>query len=227
MTATLAVKEAPVVVAPEAPRVRTGIAVLVSSFPRIDETSILREINELERQGQPVVLGRCAAIRAGGHEERNSGCNAAHCRLFSPRWRGERPDVLARPTTAISGSDALIAGAWLAQTAVAPLASSEGGISGERLSRIGIGKSMALRSHATPSHTSSTRSATSRTLHVYGPDSSFTVPAARKDPSAKFIRAVSFTHGVYCAASLRARGKTRWAHGSQSRGVRGSGIARD
>lgn len=38
------------------PRVRTAIAVLVSRFPRIDETYILREINELERQGQPVVL---------------------------------------------------------------------------------------------------------------------------------------------------------------------------
>jgi colanic acid/amylovoran biosynthesis glycosyltransferase len=39
-----------------APRVRTAIAVFVSRFPRLDETSILREMNELERQGQPVVL---------------------------------------------------------------------------------------------------------------------------------------------------------------------------
>jgi colanic acid/amylovoran biosynthesis glycosyltransferase len=38
------------------PRVRTAIAVFVSRFPRLDETSILREMNELERQGQPVVL---------------------------------------------------------------------------------------------------------------------------------------------------------------------------
>lgn len=38
------------------PRVRNAIAVLVTSFPRIDETFILREINELERHGQPVVL---------------------------------------------------------------------------------------------------------------------------------------------------------------------------
>lgn len=36
--------------------VRNAIAVLVARFPRIDETYILREINELERQGQPVVL---------------------------------------------------------------------------------------------------------------------------------------------------------------------------
>ncbi|HYC93503.1 MAG TPA: glycosyltransferase [Thermoanaerobaculia bacterium] len=38
------------------PRVRTAIAVIVTHFPRIDETFILREINELERNGQPVVV---------------------------------------------------------------------------------------------------------------------------------------------------------------------------
>lgn len=38
------------------PRVRTAIAVLMTRFPRIDETFILREINELERHGQPVLL---------------------------------------------------------------------------------------------------------------------------------------------------------------------------
>lgn len=37
-------------------RVRTAVAIVVSRFPRIEETYILREINELERQGQPVVL---------------------------------------------------------------------------------------------------------------------------------------------------------------------------
>jgi glycosyltransferase involved in cell wall biosynthesis/aminoglycoside phosphotransferase (APT) family kinase protein len=36
--------------------VRTAIAVLMTHFPRIDETFILREINELERRGQPVVV---------------------------------------------------------------------------------------------------------------------------------------------------------------------------
>jgi glycosyltransferase involved in cell wall biosynthesis len=39
-----------------AARVCAAIGVVVSRFPRIDETYILREINELERQGQPVVL---------------------------------------------------------------------------------------------------------------------------------------------------------------------------
>lgn len=38
------------------PRVRTAIAVLITHFPRIDETFILREINELERHGQPVLV---------------------------------------------------------------------------------------------------------------------------------------------------------------------------
>lgn len=37
-------------------RVRPAIAVLVSRFPLITETFILREIIELERQGQPIVL---------------------------------------------------------------------------------------------------------------------------------------------------------------------------
>ncbi|MEA2489446.1 MAG: colanic acid/amylovoran biosynthesis glycosyltransferase, partial [Acidobacteriota bacterium] len=41
---------------PAQTKVRAAIGVLVARFPRIDETFILREINELERQGQPVVL---------------------------------------------------------------------------------------------------------------------------------------------------------------------------
>ncbi|HEY0141057.1 MAG TPA: glycosyltransferase [Thermoanaerobaculia bacterium] len=38
------------------PRVRTAIAVIMTRFPAIDETFILREINELERAGQPVLV---------------------------------------------------------------------------------------------------------------------------------------------------------------------------
>ncbi|HEX6159427.1 MAG TPA: glycosyltransferase family 4 protein, partial [Thermoanaerobaculia bacterium] len=38
------------------PRVRAAIAVIMTRFPRIDETFILREINELERAGQPVLV---------------------------------------------------------------------------------------------------------------------------------------------------------------------------
>lgn len=40
----------------EAPRLRPPVAVLLSRFPRVTETFILREVVELERQGQPVVL---------------------------------------------------------------------------------------------------------------------------------------------------------------------------
>jgi colanic acid/amylovoran biosynthesis glycosyltransferase len=40
----------------DSPAVRRPVAVLVSRFPLITETFILREISELERQGQPVVL---------------------------------------------------------------------------------------------------------------------------------------------------------------------------
>lgn len=38
------------------PSIRPAVAVLVSRFPRVTETFILREIDELERQGQPVRL---------------------------------------------------------------------------------------------------------------------------------------------------------------------------
>lgn len=40
----------------DASRVRTAIGVLMTRFPRIDDTFILREIDELERQGQPVLV---------------------------------------------------------------------------------------------------------------------------------------------------------------------------
>jgi glycosyltransferase involved in cell wall biosynthesis len=37
-------------------RVRPAIGILVSRFPRLDQTDLLRELNELERQGQPILL---------------------------------------------------------------------------------------------------------------------------------------------------------------------------
>lgn len=48
-------KETDSQVMPEPP-VRTAIAVIMTYFPRIEETYILREINELEAHGQPVVV---------------------------------------------------------------------------------------------------------------------------------------------------------------------------
>ncbi|HEX2835409.1 MAG TPA: glycosyltransferase [Thermoanaerobaculia bacterium] len=70
MTDVLDVETEPRLKATSEPRIRTAIAVLVSRFPRLDETFILREINELERQGQPVVL--VPMLRGGDkiiHEE--------------------------------------------------------------------------------------------------------------------------------------------------------------
>lgn len=67
------------------PRVRTAVAILVTRFPRLAETFILREINELERQGQPVVL--VPLLREHGpviHEEAKPWVNRAlYMRLLS------------------------------------------------------------------------------------------------------------------------------------------------
>ena len=56
--------EAPSAHVPE-PRIRTAIAVLMTRFPRVDETFILREIIELERNGQPVLV--VPIVRGRGH----------------------------------------------------------------------------------------------------------------------------------------------------------------
>ncbi|MEA2462400.1 MAG: colanic acid/amylovoran biosynthesis glycosyltransferase, partial [Acidobacteriota bacterium] len=49
--------KAPREAAPAAePRVRGAIAILMLRFPHLADTFVLREINELERQGQPVVV---------------------------------------------------------------------------------------------------------------------------------------------------------------------------
>ena len=41
---------------PEAAAIRPPVAVLLSRFPLVTETFILREVVEMERQGQPVRL---------------------------------------------------------------------------------------------------------------------------------------------------------------------------
>jgi glycosyltransferase involved in cell wall biosynthesis/aminoglycoside phosphotransferase (APT) family kinase protein len=55
-TATTSTAQAAQGASQSEPRVRTAVAVLMTRFPRIDETFILREIIELERNGQPVVV---------------------------------------------------------------------------------------------------------------------------------------------------------------------------
>ena len=73
---------APAATAAQGPRVRTAIAVLMTHFPRIDETFILREINELERQGQPVVVVPLVRVAARVvHEEAKPWMRRA---LFTP-----------------------------------------------------------------------------------------------------------------------------------------------
>ncbi|HEX3581271.1 MAG TPA: glycosyltransferase [Thermoanaerobaculia bacterium] len=68
------------------PRVRSAIGVIVTRFPQIDETSILREINELEERGQPVML--IPLLRGRGrvvHEEAKPWVHRArYMPLISP-----------------------------------------------------------------------------------------------------------------------------------------------
>lgn len=69
------------------PRVRSAIAVLMLRFPHLADTFVLREINELERQGQPVVVvpaleGNSTVI----HEEAKPWISRA---LFTPLFSWE------------------------------------------------------------------------------------------------------------------------------------------
>jgi colanic acid/amylovoran biosynthesis glycosyltransferase len=69
------------------PRVRGAIAVLMLRFPHIADTFLLREINELERQGQPVVV--VPALHGDGkivHEEAKPWISRA---LFTPLFSWE------------------------------------------------------------------------------------------------------------------------------------------
>jgi glycosyltransferase involved in cell wall biosynthesis len=69
------------------PRVRSAIAVLMLRFPHLGDTFLLREINELERQGQPVVV--VPALHGDGkivHEEAKPWIRRA---LFTPLFSGE------------------------------------------------------------------------------------------------------------------------------------------
>lgn len=72
--------------APE-PRVRSAIAVLMLRFPHLADTFLLREINELERQGQPVVV--VPALQGDSkiiHEEAKPWMSRA---LYTPLFSSE------------------------------------------------------------------------------------------------------------------------------------------
>ena len=81
MTDVLDATEAPAAEARETapPRVRSAIGVIVTRFPQIDETSILREINELEERSRSISLG---CFRASA----SSMCTPSG-RRTPPRWR--------------------------------------------------------------------------------------------------------------------------------------------
>lgn len=88
MTDVLDATEAPTAEARQTarPRIRAAIGVIVTRFPQIDETSILREINELEERGQPVML--IPLLRGHGgvvHEEAKPWIHRArYLPLMSP-----------------------------------------------------------------------------------------------------------------------------------------------
>lgn len=87
------------------PRIRRPIAVVLSRFPLITETFILREITELEKQGQPVVL--VPMIREDPdvvHDEARPWIDRA---LFTPFVSGA---IVAASARALFGSPAKIAG---------------------------------------------------------------------------------------------------------------------
>ena len=68
-------------------RVRTAIAVLMLRFPHLADTFVLREINELERQGQPVVVvPALEGDRHVIHEEAKPWIDRA---LFTPLFSWE------------------------------------------------------------------------------------------------------------------------------------------
>ncbi|HEX7192173.1 MAG TPA: glycosyltransferase family 4 protein, partial [Thermoanaerobaculia bacterium] len=88
MTELVDTVEAPVAEerAASQPRVRSAVGVIVTRFPQIDDTSILREINELEERGQPVILIPLLRGRGGVvHEEARPWIHLArYMPLISP-----------------------------------------------------------------------------------------------------------------------------------------------
>jgi colanic acid/amylovoran biosynthesis glycosyltransferase len=98
--------------APE-PQIRAAIAVLMLRFPHLADTFILREINELERQGQPVVVvPALEAQHSVIHEEAKPWISRA---LFTPllSWaifRSNLSVLLRKPRTYLRVLLTLIAG---------------------------------------------------------------------------------------------------------------------
>lgn len=128
----------------DTPRIRHPIAVVVSRFPKLTETFILRELEELERQAQPVEL--VPLLRHGEdviHEDARSWIPRAwYTPFLSPRILASNLRAMAtRPVAFLTLAARLAAGSarqpgMLARTMILfPKAV----YLGERLARAGVG----------------------------------------------------------------------------------------
>lgn len=193
-----------------APRVRFQVAVIVTRFPRIGEFHVLREINELERQGQPIVLAHLFRNRSRVfHDEvrpwldRSVGLPTFPLRLLLANLRR----LVASPLRYLRTLWALIAGTWadlpamLRSLACFPAAAWFA----ERFEELGI-----QHVHAYGAMDATTVAWAIRELG--GPEFSFTVQGpdvfvrrvlmSRKLSGARFVRTVStfnkaFLSGLY------------------------------
>jgi glycosyltransferase involved in cell wall biosynthesis len=193
-----------------APRVRTAIAVFVSRFPRLDETSILREMNELERQGQPVVL--VPLLRGRGkviHEEAKPWLRRAlYMPLLSLGIVGSNVHYMVRQPHRYFALLARIVGAMIANPAVmlkSVILFPKSVRLADTLSRLGIQHVHAqFATHpATMAYIVSSFSRITYSFTVHGPDI-FVHRLLLRDKirRAKFVRAVStfnkaFLSGLY------------------------------
>ena len=100
------------------PRVRSAIAVLMLRFPHLADTFLLREINELERQGQPVVV--VPALQGDGkvvHEEAKPWIRRA---LYTPLLSWEITRSNLRVFTKQPGNYLRVLGKLILGTIVRP-----------------------------------------------------------------------------------------------------------
>lgn len=192
------------------PRVRSAIAVVVTYFPRIDETPILREINELEANGQPVtIVPIVREFPAVVHEEAKPWIERA---LFTPflswailvsnlRFFGRHPLRYLRLLGTLIGGTI-----WRPSTLLRTLSIVPKGVHlGAVLTQRGIRHVHAhFATHgATMAYIISSASDLTFSFSVYGPDIFVhRLLLAEKLRKAKFIRCVStfnkaFLLGLY------------------------------
>jgi colanic acid/amylovoran biosynthesis glycosyltransferase len=192
------------------PRVRSAIAVVVTYFPRIDETPILREINELEANGQPVtIVPIVREFPSVVHEEAKPWIERA---LFTPflswaillsnlRFFGRHPLRYLRLLATLIGGTI-----WRPSTLIRTLSIVPKGVHlGSLLTDMGIRHVHAhFATHAaTMAYIISAASDLTFSFSVYGPDIFVhRLMLSEKLSKAKFVRCVStfnkaFLLGLY------------------------------